>query len=56
MKIRHQIEAPELADVKERFLDSRWLPAAIMSVTAVICVYAANKQSQVIINNFKQND
>ena len=52
MRIRHEIEAPKITEAKERILDSRWFPAAILGVISVICVIAAKKQSQVIINNF----
>jgi hypothetical protein len=56
MRFTHKIEGPDATEVKERVLDSRWIPAAIMTVTAIVCVFSARKQSTIIINNFKNDE
>ena len=49
MKFRHQIETPDLEEVKERIMENRLTPIIAVAATTFFAVMLSNRKTQINI-------
>ncbi len=56
MRFKHQIETPDLEEVKERIMENRLTPVIAVAATAFFAVMLSNRKTNININITTTND